>query len=578
MAVLPQRDIILESISYLCGELSHNKQRTSLLRPIHEELTELKSLIHTWDIATNGDVVGYIYQELQNKSIKNSKGQYFTPHSIVEYLSQVSLSHTTGDGIKLLDPACGSGQFLIALFKKILHNRGGRFQKKDASRLIKNFIHGYDIDPIAVKIARFNLMKISGCDPEDINIEHLDFLDRKNNPEPGHRQKFDLIIGNPPWCSKFSIEEKEKFKGQYASINTGINTFTLFIERSFDFISPGGIISFLIPEAYLNIKAHRASRQFVLKNSAIKEIAVWGEQFRGVFAPSISLIIKNEPDPSAIEKTITGIKFNTPNPDGTETLIPQASFFKTHENIFNINYSKKAVNIINLIENRDCIYLKNNADFFLGIVTGDNKKHVSEKRNAEHPDPIIIGRDLKEYFVNFSSHYFKYDPSMLQQVAPQTMYLNKNKILYKFIGRRLIFAIDRSGMYSLNNVNGLIPKFIDMGIESTISILNSWVMQYFYDRNFFTVKVLRGNLEKLPLKVIQKENQKKLQSLTEQLIDAGGNSGIREKIEDIIFFEYGIKDKEAYIINQSCKSRHHIDMQQRTDRQMIDMPEMDLLF
>lgn len=558
MAVLPQRDIIQEAVSFLCGELSHNKQRASLLDPIKEELTELKRLIHTWDITMNGDVVGYIYQELQNKSIKNSKGQYFTPHSIVEYLSRMSLDHITGDGIKLLDPACGSGQFLIALFKKILHNRGGRLEKKEASKLIINSIHGYDIDPVAVKIARFNLMKISGCGPEDINIEHLDFLDRKNKREPGHLHKFDLIIGNPPWCSKFSIEDKETYRKQYTSINSGINTFTLFIERSFDFISPDGIISFLIPEAYLNIKAHRTSRQFVLKNSAIKEIAVWGEKFRGVFAPSISLIIKNEPDPATIEKSIAGIKFNTPNSDDTETLIPQASFFKTHENIFNINYSKKAVNIINLIENRDCIYLKNNADFFLGIVTGDNKKHVSEKRDAEHPDPIIIGRDLKEYFVNFSSHYFKYDPSRLQQVAPQPMYLNRNKILYKFIGRRLIFAIDRSGMYSLNNVNGFIPKFINMGIESTISILNSWVMQYFYDRNFFTIKVLRGNLEKLPLKVIQKENQKKLQSLTEQLIDAEGNSDIREKIEDIIFFEYGIKDKEAYIINQSCKSQCQI--------------------
>ena len=88
-------------------------------------------------------------------------------------------------------------------------------------------------------------------------------------------------------------------------------------------------------------------------------------------------------------------------------------------------------------------------------------------------EPIITGKDLSQYIIRQHSNYFKFDPENLQQVAPGHLYKTPDKILYKFIGKKLTFAIDRHGHYSLNNVNGIILLDKEQNTESTLSILNS---------------------------------------------------------------------------------------------------------
>ncbi|MCP4136143.1 MAG: N-6 DNA methylase [bacterium] len=561
------RPLLDDIVDYLVG----SKAELPLLKNNPDEfvssLEELYQLVSSWDILNDGDVVGYIYQEIQGRSKRKSKGQYFTPGDIVNDLASKTVervldSSKCPETIKVLDPACGSGQFLIAVYKQLLdlYIKQGIEPELAAVSIVENNIFGTDIDPIAISIARYNLARISGSDAAAININHTDFLLRDdlnfyNKHLKGHF--FDLVISNPPWGSSLTNQEKRYFRKEYESGKSGLNTFTLFVERAFDYLKEKGVVAFLIPEAYLNIKAHRSSREFVLANAVISDLAIWGEKFKGVFAPSISIILKQEEDIQERDRSIVNIISNKKAEMNTATLVPQASFHRTAENIFNINYSRKAVNIISSIQDQHCLYLKNQSRFFLGVVTGNNSRHIVTDRNEEHPDPIIIGKDISQYKINYSDHYFKYNPEILQQVAPQHLYLTRNKILYKFIGKRLTFALEDEGFYSLNNVNGFIPEFHAINSESLVSILNSKVIQYYYQKNFFTVKVLRGNLERLPLKIISKSGQKKLKKLTLSLADSSSIENAyattcRENIEDIIYYEYGISDKEAYIIGDEA--------------------------
>ncbi|MFC1669059.1 N-6 DNA methylase, partial [Spirochaetota bacterium] len=510
-----------------------------------------------WNILADGDIVGYIYQQLQHRSSKKKKGQYFTPGDIVNYLVKKTLNSQTNIGkLKIMDPACGSGQFLIEAFRALseLYEQNNINPKDAAQQIIKTNIFGADLDQNAVSIAKFNMSRISGCKPDDVNIYNLDFLHKDECNLFSHINKnetFDLIIGNPPWCSKFTKKEKTYFDDNYESVKSGINTFSLFIERSYDFISKNGTIAFLIPEAYLNIKAHRDSRVFVLNKSVIKDIAMWGERFNGVYAPSISIIIKDESNNNIRSKNIVKIIQDTKHNLNRAILIPQAYYHKTFENIFNTHYSRKAVDLISTIENHDCQYLKDRSRFFLGIVTGNNTKFILNKKSKSYPDPIIVGKDISQYKIDFSNHYFKYNQQVLQQVAPKNLYKSGRKIIYKFIGKKLTFALDNSGYYTLNNVNCFLPEFNNINIETTLALLNSKVMQYYYEKSFFTVKVLKGNLERLPLKVINKANQKKLKKLAQMIINTPKLQidNCRENIEDIIFHEYGINDRDAYKIN-----------------------------
>ncbi len=520
----------------------------------YDLLLELKILVGKWDILKDGDIIGYVYQEIQSKVHKKNKGQYFTPSDIVKYV----VSHTLNKDDSVLDPACGSGQFLIEVFRQliVLHNINLNTSSTSGySEYIKTILSkliGFDIDPLAVAITKWNLSRISGISESDINIFHFDFLERDslkqqfNNIEPG---SFDLLIGNPPWGSKLSLMQKKYYRDVYETAQSGINTFTLFIERAFDFIHASGVIAFLIPEAYLNIKAHKDSRKFILDRTCIIDIALWGDRFKDVYAPSITLIVRQEEQVHIRKSHIAQVKPEKQLNDGTSVLIPQESFKKQYEHIINIKYSRIAVNIIDSIERQDCITLKDRAQFFLGIVTGNNNKFLSKIQSEEYPDPIIIGKDIRQYQIDFSHHYFN-SSVKLQQVAPLQYYQTKHKILYKFIGKNLTFVLDKKGYYMLNNVNGLILDSDEISREVLISILNSKLMQYYYENNFFTVKVLRGNLERLPIIKMKKENQKKVSQFTQDIMESRGERyfKLKDNIEDVILHEYGIKDRTAHKI------------------------------
>ncbi|HOW81231.1 MAG TPA: N-6 DNA methylase [Spirochaetota bacterium] len=517
--------------------------------PIAKPLDEIKKLIETWDILHEGDIIGYIYEQIQSRKDRKYKGQFFTQEDMVDLIVSQSLECSDKESIRVLDPACGSGQFLIAALKHLTARTS-----LDIREITAGLIHGSDIDPVAVSIAKYNLSRISGCSMDEINVRCTDYLCRDElNLSSVHQPapSYDLIIGNPPWGSGLANKNKKYYLDNYYSARSGLNTFTLFIERSFDFINSTGVISFLLPEAFLNIRGHKNTRKLVLENARIRAITVCGELFKGVFAPAISITMQRESSDDERNKSIVEIH-SLAGTRNTAVMVPQSSFHSTPDNIFNINYTRKAVNIINSVNGTDCFYLKGKAKFFLGIVTGNNALHVSNERSEEYPDPIIIGRDVQQYRISFGNHYFKYDRDRLQQVAPRHLYTTPDKILYKFIGKRLTFALDTEGYFSLNNVNGFIPEYSYINIESTLSILNSSVIQYFYEKNFFTIKVLRGDLERLPIKILSKESQIRIKKIARNILSSPGKDFTRERetIEDIIFHEYGISDRQAYYISE----------------------------
>ncbi len=522
-----------------------------------ESLTELRELVNHWDILSDGDILGYVYQQLQFDGDRKKKGQFFTPGSIVEYIVRSSIlsSSVPFPELKILDPACGSGQFLLKAYEYLLEKftEAGISRKTASEHIISFCLYGADSDETAVRIAKYNLAAVSGCRPEDVHITCCDFLDRTAAADFACTS-FNIIAGNPPWGGKLSPEQKAFFRSSYLSSSSGINTFTLFIERACDFLQPGGILSFLVPEAYLNIKAHRVSRKFICDHTDILNLTVWGEQFRNVFAPSVSFMVRVRSLPAEESSNIVHIHRGDDSAGPTEQVIPQAAFSSSRDTVFNINYSRKAVNLISAIETGSDFSLADGARFYLGIVTGDNHRFISSVQSEDYPDPIITGRDLNPFHIGFSSHYFRFDPSVLQQSAPKDLYLAKNKILYRFIGKNLTFAIDRSGRYSLNNVNGFIPEdslLEGINLESIAAVLNSRVLQYYYENSFFTLKVLRSNLERLPIKKISPDAQNRLKLLSDTILyDGPPGTGTyvrcRENMEDIIMWEYGISDRDAF--------------------------------
>ena len=118
--------------------------------------------------------------------------------------------------------------------------------------------------------------------------------------------------------------------------------------------------------------------------------------------------------------------------------------------------------------------------------------------------------------------------------------------------------MDYDGLYTLNNVNGFIPELDACSPEYLTALFNSSVMQYYYDKTFFTVKVLKGNLEKLPIRTASERDMKKISSLAHSLSQAGSESDMartRETLDDMFFSIYNIKDRDVYRMIEEGQER-----------------------
>lgn len=559
MATIEKIDYKGPSVKAALKELNLNAIKLN-----NDDLKLLNDILGNFEFTgCDDDILGFIYQSIRPQGDRKDGGQYYTPKKVVKYiLDKIDINFIENKDLRILDPACGSGQFLLEAYDILYkqYKKTNIQEKEIHQNIIEKHLFGFDIDKIAVALTKLNLfLKSKGGYAGEFNILLADTLKRDSNllePNPLNklRNSFDFIVGNPPWGANLSKEQKDYYKKHYEIGKNGLNSFTLFIERCFDFLKEGARLGFLIPEAYLKIKVHQPSRTQLLDDAKILLLAIGGEIFQKVYAPSLIMIFQMEKNKKNREANEIIVENGIFNGKAEEKKVIQKNFYKSFENIFNINQVGETEKILNHILNQKNYYLKNNALFILGIVTGNNKKYLSTEKKDNRYSPIIVGKDVAKYKINFSNHYFIYDKNILQQVAPKEYYTVSEKIIYKFIGEKLAFAYDDREYFTLNNANAFAPKTEKLKTKYILALLNSRLMQFFYSNSFFTVRVLRGNLEKLPLTYTTFEKQDKIIELVDKAMKSKRDKelkNIMEEIDDKIFTLYNIKKKwKDYIITE----------------------------
>jgi len=147
-----------------------------------------------------------IVQNIIHIYIRHKSGEFYTPPFIVKKM--VKESYIFGE--KVIDPCCGSGNFIIEIIKTIL---SASYTKRERMEAIKK-LHGYDINPISIYLTKLNLLYLLKEDFHhlDSNFVTTDFLFQD---KAEIKEKFDLVIGNPPWFTLRDIESRnyqEKIK------------------------------------------------------------------------------------------------------------------------------------------------------------------------------------------------------------------------------------------------------------------------------------------------------------------------------------------------------------------------------
>lgn len=231
---------------------------------------------------TDLDVKGVAFEQFMDGFFKGDFGQYFTPRQIIEFCVKMMKPEQDWD---VLDPACGSGGFLLHALDYMRKQAGDYFDKEKQPVEYFNYWHdfaakhlyGIEINDEIARVAKMNMIVHDDGHTNVISHDALESIDKMYDHNKGFaKNRFDLILTNPPFGSTINLAEKPYLstfelgnsidaKGKKKP-RKNQNSEVLFIERIWQFLKPGtGKAAIVLPDGILTNSSMQYVRDFILE-------------------------------------------------------------------------------------------------------------------------------------------------------------------------------------------------------------------------------------------------------------------------------------------------------------------------
>jgi hypothetical protein len=289
---------------------------------------------------------------------------------------------------------------------------------------------------------------------------------------------------------------------------------------------PQGRLCLLVPAAWLEVAAHRQARRHLLETMAIERLEHLGDVFPGVFSPAALLIARREPDPQrrAEQRVAT--------PRGP---VVQARLAGDADAVLNARMTPDERLLLDKID-RHRERLRGRVRFILGVVTGDNRRALGERG-----EPIVTGTDVAAMKLTAPRRRLSLPLERVQQAAPRSAYA-RDKIVYRFVARHPVAAVDRAGLLTLNSANAIALEDPALELDFIAAWLNSSTVRWVHRARQAMPRVLRSHLEKLPLPPAQKTQQ---QAIVKAALD-----GKMDELDDRVLDLYGLEASERALVGE----------------------------
>lgn len=244
--------------------------------------------------------LGNAYEYLLSiMSSQGDAGQFRTPRHIIDFIVDV-INPTKDD--KVLDPACGTGGFLVSSYKHILEQHDGKDdpEKKekpltpDERRHMMSNFEGYDIDPGMVRIAQVNMYLHQFKSPRIFQYDSLSSDERWND-------KFDVILANPPFMSpKGGIKPHSKFGIQSSRSEV------LFVDYIMSHLRPKGRAGIIVPEGIIfqSGSSHKQLRKNLVEGGLYAVVSLPSGTFAPYSGVKTSILLFNSETAKINEKML----------------------------------------------------------------------------------------------------------------------------------------------------------------------------------------------------------------------------------------------------------------------------------
>lgn len=600
----------------------------NVLKEIIKGLYETKNRLRRYDFSIiDADVLGNVYEQYLGHILKKTKkraavkesharrkeqGIYYTPTYIVDYIVKNTLGEILKDKkvdvekIRVLDPACGSGSFLIKAFNVLNEyyskqdkdyaqtqldetGTGTTFTKKVS--ILHNNIFGVDVDKQAVEIARLNLLlKIAEkkqrlpllkqnikCGNSLIDDERVAgdkaFKWERELKQIMDEGGFDVVIGNPPYIRNTELPDRDKkyYNQRYTSAYEQYDIFVLFFEIGTKLLKNGGYLGFITSNKFLASDYGQKLRDVILKSCKIVSLVdvSYLKIFKDASTYPVITVLQKEAN-----------EMNRKNNEILFQKISKIGDLRTKENVIKIKQSKFLESGDNrLLEevrgirtqlikkiDKDSTKLK---EFFTCQRGSPKNKIKILNEMAKNSMNCVVSRDVSRYVYTISNSLFVVS-NLQNRILPEAKILLPRTVL------SLKAAYDKGGNFIMDRIYYLIPKKDkNIDLKFVTSILNSKLIDFYYKVNFGTTHVGGGYLDlrgtqivELPIKLIPERQQRpfielvdKLISLNKRLNEIGDKkTDERQRIEEEIDKTDAEIDKFVYeLYRLDAKDREAIE-------------------
>lgn len=300
--------------------------------------------------------------------LRKARGAFFTPAEICAYISAWAIRSPHD---RVLEPSCGEAAFVVAAGEQ-LRQLGGRPDRNAQ-------VHGVDLHTASVQRAR-RIAKSAGV---KVTLRTTDFFDYRT------KDRFDAVIGNPPYVRYQGFNGEARAKAREAAIAHGVrltnlsSSWAAFVVHASTFLTPNGRLGLVLPAELLTVNYASEVRSFLLRRFAHVRLVLFEERvFPGVTEEVVLLLAEGTGGTDHFEV------FQTRNLEDLETELAGATHwapsFSGEKWISALLPGEASASYVALSTDRACIVpLIEWGDPTLGMVTGNNKFFTLTAEDAE---------------------------------------------------------------------------------------------------------------------------------------------------------------------------------------------------
>jgi adenine-specific DNA-methyltransferase len=497
------------------------------------------------------------YQPNIARRERKSRGVYYTPLEIVQLMVDLTLGPIDScKAPQVLDPACGAGEFLVAM-QKWLSARSG-------NRVNEHSIFGVDIDAQAVATSRQRMK----CLNEDFAGENICVGDALNaGLLPSN--SFDVVIGNPPYVNIRQLAKTQprkkidELQRQYRTARGNFDLYVLFIERAIELLRSGGRCGMILPNKWATLDYARECRKLLLRHTTIEHVIDLSEYrvFAGVSVyPQVVIFRKETP---AAEHYISVSAFRRHRIVIRQSSLSENSICLTEP----LDLESRVTTVpLGQVAKLSC----GTAGYAARKIAGKLLDVPDESESNEGTADFVTSGNIRRYAVELgrvrylNRHYVRprLPLSIPELTTTKRQLFRRQKIVIAGMSRRLQAAWDDRGLAL--GVQVFAANEFQVDPFYLLALLNSKLFSFLFSTRYAAKRlsggylaVNKGQLAQLPVRLLTQadSSDRNLQRCLSDL--AASWKPIHElKIDRLVYQLYGLMDDEISRVESHFSERH----------------------